>query len=163
MSHQGLGSEMCEGDPINPDYYTKGRIESIDCIEAFVFDKPYRWAPLKYLFRAGKKPGQDEVQDLRKAIWWIEREIASIVGAALGEFALPPVKLTAEHMAAIERVAGRNLNSHEDPGDVDQAALEAHVARIADRAPPECPDLDQSELPPQRSGWNIWTTYRKER
>lgn len=63
----------------NPDYYKAGNgLEKIDVIEAFLMDKPYRWAPLDYLIRAGKKPGQDEVQDLRKAIWWIEREIVAI-------------------------------------------------------------------------------------
>ncbi|MGH6796577.1 MAG: DUF3310 domain-containing protein [Methylocella sp.] len=66
-------------DAINPPHYrSAGGLESIEVIEAFFLDKPYRWAPMKYLFRAGKKPGQDEVQDLRKAIWWIEREIAAI-------------------------------------------------------------------------------------
>ncbi len=60
--------------------YIQGRdgLEVIDVIEAFVPTKPYRWSPLKYLLRAGRKPGQDEVQDLRKAIWWIEREIIKI-------------------------------------------------------------------------------------
>jgi hypothetical protein len=65
-------------DQINPPYYSQGGIESIHVIEAFVPDKPYRWAPLKYLFRAGKKPGQDEIVDLEKAIWWIKREISVI-------------------------------------------------------------------------------------
>ncbi len=67
-------------DAINPSYYGAGSggFENIDVIEKFFGDKPYRWAPFKYLLRAGRKPGQDEVQDLRKAIWWIEREIFSI-------------------------------------------------------------------------------------
>ncbi len=66
-------------DYINPSHYRAANgLESIDVIEAFVPDKPHRWAALKYIFRAGRKPGQDETQDLRKAIWWIEREIASI-------------------------------------------------------------------------------------
>lgn len=66
-------------DPINPAHYRAANgMESIDVIETFVPDKPHRWAALKYIFRAGKKPGQDEVQDLRKAVWWIEREIAAI-------------------------------------------------------------------------------------
>ncbi len=66
-------------DNINPPHYQAANgLESIDVIEAFFPSKPYRWAAMKYLIRAGKKPGQDEVQDLRKAIWWIEREIAWI-------------------------------------------------------------------------------------
>lgn len=107
-------------DPINPDYYVKDGIESIHVIETFVRDKPYRWAPLKYLFRAGKKPGQDEVQDLRKAIWWIEREIATI--------------------ETVRRVPAKTWK----PWSVgQQMVLEEHVAKVADRAPPACPDLDQ--------------------
>lgn len=83
-------------DPINPDYYkSKGGLEKIDVIEAFLMDKPYRWAPLDYLIRAGKKPDQDEVQDLRKAIWWIEREIAAI-----------------ERRAAIDRQRQAKLQAH---------------------------------------------------
>jgi hypothetical protein len=66
-------------DAINPNHYKSANgLEAIDVVEAFLMDKPYRWAPLKYLLRAGKKPGQPEVQELRKAIWWIEREIAAI-------------------------------------------------------------------------------------
>ena len=95
-------------DPINPDYYQRGSLESITVIEAFVADKPYRWAPLKYLFRAGKKPGQDEVQDLRKAIWWIEREIATI---------------EATRTQAVVEVERRYR----------QRTLKDHVAAVADR------------------------------
>lgn len=63
-------------DPINPEHYMgAGGWQSIDVIEAFVPDKPHRWAALKYLFRAGKKDPAKEVEDLRKAVWWIEREI----------------------------------------------------------------------------------------
>jgi hypothetical protein len=68
-------------DNINPAHYKSASgMEAIDVVEAFLMDKPYRWAPLKYLLRAGKKSGQSEVQELRKAIWWIEREIAAIEG-----------------------------------------------------------------------------------
>ena len=61
-----------------PPYLTAGGMEYMDIIEAFVPDKPYRWHALKYLLRCGKKPGQDEVTELRKALFWIEREIAHI-------------------------------------------------------------------------------------
>jgi hypothetical protein len=78
-------------DTINPPHYRAANgMESIDVIEAFVPDKPHRWAALKYVFRAGKKPGQDEVQDLRKAVWWLEREIASIERRKHGPTVAPP-------------------------------------------------------------------------
>ena len=33
---------------------------------------------MEYLYRAGRKPGNDAIQDLQKAIWWIQREIAEL-------------------------------------------------------------------------------------
>lgn len=65
-------------DPINPSYYAAGDWQSIEVIEAFVPDKPHRWAALKYIFRAGKKNPKTEAQDLRKAVWWLEREISHL-------------------------------------------------------------------------------------
>jgi hypothetical protein len=61
-----------------PPYLSAGGMEYIDIVEAFLPDKPYRWHALKYLLRCGKKPGQDVVSELRKALFWIEREIAFI-------------------------------------------------------------------------------------
>ena len=62
-------------DPVTkPKHYmTDSGMEAIDVIEAFAKDNAHRAAALKYLLRAGKK--NDRVEDLRKAIWWIEREI----------------------------------------------------------------------------------------
>ena len=68
-------------DPVNPPWYDANGIKLVEVQEAFAPNNPYRWPAFKYLARAGKKPGQDEVQDLRKAIWWIEREIAQIEAA----------------------------------------------------------------------------------
>lgn len=84
-------------DPINPAHYRSASgLESIDVIEAFFPNNPYRWPVLKYVFRAGKKPGQDVVQDLRKAIWWLEREIAAIEKAKprVTTTGYEPVRLT---------------------------------------------------------------------
>ena len=62
-------------DNVNhPSHYTDGRIEVIDFIE----DKRlnyHRGNALKYLCRAGKKDPAKEVEDLQKAIWYINREI----------------------------------------------------------------------------------------
>jgi hypothetical protein len=35
---------------------------------------------MKYLWRAGKKPGSSAVVDLEKARWYIEREIQRVYG-----------------------------------------------------------------------------------
>lgn len=47
-------------------------IEAIDVIEELPFNIG---TAIKYLWRQGLKPGEDELKDLRKAIWYIEREI----------------------------------------------------------------------------------------
>lgn len=60
-------------DPVNhPAHYTDGGIETIDFIEAKKLCYHLGNA-VKYISRAGKKV--DEVEDLRKAIWYLERRI----------------------------------------------------------------------------------------
>lgn len=60
-------------DPINhPSHYTFGKIEVIDVIEDWKL--PYHLsAAIKYIARAGKK--EDEIQDLKKAVWYLNRWI----------------------------------------------------------------------------------------
>ncbi len=64
-------------DPTNPDHYKRLDPEPITVIE--------RWSlsfclgnALKYLSRAGHKPGATTVEDLKKARWYIDREIARL-------------------------------------------------------------------------------------
>lgn len=60
-------------DPVeHPSHYTYGKIETIDFIE----DKGLNFSrgnAVKYIVRAGHKA--DEVQDLEKARWYIDREL----------------------------------------------------------------------------------------
>ena len=62
-------------DTINhPAHYTDGKIEVIDYIE----DKQLNYHlgnAVKYISRAGKKDPAKKVEDLRKAAWYINREI----------------------------------------------------------------------------------------
>lgn len=66
-----------DGDPVNhPTHYTDviPDIEVIDITEHLNFN---RGNVVKYLLRAGAKGGPgDEVQDLRKAAWYLNREIS---------------------------------------------------------------------------------------
>ena len=66
---------LIENDPVNhPSHYTDG-IEVIDYIESKRF--PYHLGnAMKYLSRAGKKDKSKTVEDLRKAVWYIERYIS---------------------------------------------------------------------------------------
>lgn len=62
-------------DTVNhPSHYNDGKIEVIDFIE----DKHlnfHRGNAVKYISRAGKKNPDKELEDLRKAVWCINREI----------------------------------------------------------------------------------------
>lgn len=73
--------ELKEYDAVNrPAHYTDSKIEVIDYIE----DKKFGFClgnAIKYISRAGKKKssGRDiidkEIEDLQKAIWYINRRI----------------------------------------------------------------------------------------
>lgn len=56
----------------HPDHYQSTKMEVIDVIEAFNLNFS-RGNVLKYLLRAGKK--SDEIEDLKKAMWYLQREI----------------------------------------------------------------------------------------
>ena len=68
-------NETCVNDPINhPSHYTSGNIEVIDFLEDQGF--PYHLAnAVKYISRAGKKDPDKTVEDLQKAIWYLNRYI----------------------------------------------------------------------------------------
>jgi len=65
-------------DPVNhPSHYTDGNIEVIDFIE----DKKFGYClgnAIKYISRAGKKNPDTEIEDLQKAVWYINRRISEL-------------------------------------------------------------------------------------
>ena len=66
-----------DNDPVNnPKHYTSNPsgIECIDVIEHLPLN---RGTAMKYLWRAGEK--DDIIQDLRKAEWYVKREIQRII------------------------------------------------------------------------------------
>ena len=62
-------------DPVNhPSHYTQGKIECID----FITDKKLNFCrgnAVKYIVRAGLKDPAKEIEDLEKAVFYINREI----------------------------------------------------------------------------------------
>lgn len=68
----------CGGDTVNhPAHYTDGKIEVIDFIE----DKKLGFClgnAVKYIARAGKKDPSKEVEDIRKAIWYLNRYLKEV-------------------------------------------------------------------------------------
>lgn len=67
---------LSQEDMVNhPPHYTFGGVETIDFIEAKQLS--YNLGNVvKYISRAGHKDYDTEVRDLRKALWYLEREIA---------------------------------------------------------------------------------------
>lgn len=60
-------------DPVNhPKHYT-GHPSGVECIQIAEHWNFCRGNALKYLWRAGEKG--DEIEDLKKAVWYIQREI----------------------------------------------------------------------------------------
>lgn len=69
-------SNIPADDPVNhPKHYCQ-HPSGIECIE---ITRHYNFAignAMKYLWRNGLKDGQSDVQDLKKAIWYINDEIS---------------------------------------------------------------------------------------
>jgi len=83
-------------DPVNhPAHYTTGKIEVIDYIEDQKL--PYHLGnAVKYIRRAGKKDKDKTVEDLRKAVWYIERYIGLISGKGSGTTTVDGADSTAD-------------------------------------------------------------------
>jgi len=77
----GWVPELNNNDPVNrPAHYTAGKVECIDAIEAATTGLTggqafNTGAAIKYLWRWKRKNG---VEDLRKALWYINRLIAEV-------------------------------------------------------------------------------------
>ena len=67
-----------KNDPVShPGHYTDGAIEVIEYIE----DKKFGYHlgnAVKYISRAGKKDPSKEIEDLQKAVWYINRHIENL-------------------------------------------------------------------------------------
>jgi hypothetical protein len=72
---------MPQNDSVSrPAHYTDGKIEVIDFIE----DKKLGFHlgnAVKYIARAGKKDPAKHIEDLKKAAWYVNREINKLLGA----------------------------------------------------------------------------------
>ncbi|MBO7462041.1 MAG: DUF3310 domain-containing protein [Bacteroidales bacterium] len=121
-------------DVYNPDYYRTGKIEVADFIE----DKGFNFFlgnVVKYVSRAGKKEGNDAEQDLRKAKWYLDREIG---------------RLESKNRPRPERLGSelpRNKRCCKDKSKVKNAELTAdEYADIAATLSLLCSDGDEYEL-----------------
>jgi hypothetical protein len=56
----------------HPEHYNDLPVECIVVAECLNFNLG---SALKYIWRCGLKPGTDPIQDLEKAVWYLQREI----------------------------------------------------------------------------------------
>lgn len=69
------GTLQRENDPVNhPKHYTFGKIEVIDAINEWGLNFD-RGNAVKYIVRAGRKDPKKTIEDLQKAIFYINDEI----------------------------------------------------------------------------------------
>lgn len=100
-------------DVYNPDYYKTGKIEVADFIE----DKDFNFFlgnVVKYVSRAGKKEGNTAIQDLKKAQWYLNKEISRLGGEE------PAKKCCCGEMSADEyayMLAEISMNSYDEEED----------------------------------------------
>lgn len=68
---------MTNKEAVNhPDHYMRNNIEAIDIIEAMNMGYDFCIGNvIKYVYRAGKKDKSKELEDLRKANWYLSRAI----------------------------------------------------------------------------------------
>lgn len=65
----------------HPKHYNMGKIEVIEAVEDWGFGEGFnRGNAIKYIARAGRKNKETEIEDLKKADWYIQREIKRICG-----------------------------------------------------------------------------------
>ena len=65
-------------DPVNhPNHYNRHPtgVECIDIIRPFTYN---RGTAIAYIWRAGRKPNCDEIEDLKKAVFHLQDEIKSL-------------------------------------------------------------------------------------
>lgn len=67
-------------DPVNHPPHYNGHPSGVECIQIVEHMNFCRGNAVKYIWRAGEKG--DEVEDLKKARWYIDREIARLTGGA---------------------------------------------------------------------------------
>ena len=67
----------------HPSHYNSGNLETIDVIADLGWEKGFCLGNvIKYVSRAGRKSNVSEIEDLKKARWYLDRWISSAANLA---------------------------------------------------------------------------------
>lgn len=75
--HPARKHEEFVDEKTTPKHYTELSITPVDIIESWDLDF-FTGTALKYIARRGNKPGETEVDDLNKAIWYLQRRVRNL-------------------------------------------------------------------------------------
>ena len=75
-ARRALESGLSQETVNHPPHYTFGKYEVIDVLEDWFPAEPHLWQVGKYIARAARKG--DELEDLKKARWYLERKIKQL-------------------------------------------------------------------------------------
>ena len=82
MVNPDAAVQVPNNDPVNhPSHYTFGKIEVIDAINEWGLNFD-RGNAIKYIVRAGRKDPKKTIEDLQKAIFYINDEIKRLEARA---------------------------------------------------------------------------------
>lgn len=98
--------QAAANDPVNhPSHYTFGKYEVLDVLQDWFPVHPLLWQVVKYVARANHKGSR--LQDLRKAEFYLQRQIAELEGVAMHQ-----INLDEDQKDAIrsERIKNRNTD-----------------------------------------------------
>ena len=65
-------------DNVNHPAHYKSVVPDIECIDVTEHFNYNRGNAIKYIWRAGHKDKTKEIEDLQKAVWYLQREIKRI-------------------------------------------------------------------------------------
>lgn len=83
-------------DVVNhPSHYNTGKIEVIEFIEDQRLDYPLG-NTVKYICRAGRKDATKEIEDLKKAAWYLNRKIETLTAQKEGRAVVRPNDMKAK-------------------------------------------------------------------
>lgn len=140
-------------DAINPDHYKGGRsIEPIEVIEDWQLNY-HLGSALKYISRNGRKPGEDPLEGLDKAIWYLQRAKKEIefesqlaFDEQLHEELKTPLPFVATHEDVIEFEAWDASKDTLDPEELADVDAWGEWASRDDYKKRECRTLDKHKI-----------------